>query len=71
MSNLSPIGFLEFNEHEYRKFIQTLSDEKLVQLGKTLRTLVYPKMVGQPSAFERKSELCRAEYRRRRPKVAG
>jgi hypothetical protein len=64
----SPIGFREFSEDDYRKFIQTLSDEKLVQLGKTLRRLVYPKMVGQPSAFERKLELCRKEYRRRHPK---
>jgi hypothetical protein len=68
MSNLSPIGFREFSEDDYRKFIRTLSDEKLVQLGKTLRMLVYPKMVGQPSAFERKLELCREEYRRRNRK---
>jgi hypothetical protein len=64
----SPIGFREFSEDEYRNFIQTLPDEKLVQEGKKLRSLVYPKTVGQPSVFRRQLELCREEYRRRHPK---
>ncbi len=29
----SPIGFREFNEDEYRKFIRTLSDEELIKQG--------------------------------------
>ena len=36
---LSPIGFREFSEDEYRKFIQTLSDEELIKAGKRLRSL--------------------------------
>jgi hypothetical protein len=37
----SPIGFREFNEDEYRKFIRALSDEELVKAGKRLRILHY------------------------------
>jgi hypothetical protein len=32
----SPIAFREFSEDEYRKFIQTLSDEELLKAGKRL-----------------------------------
>ena len=35
----SPIAFREFSEDDYRKFIQTLSDEKLIKAGKRLRVL--------------------------------
>jgi hypothetical protein len=35
----SPIGFREFSEDDYRKFIRTLSDEELVKAGKRLRIL--------------------------------
>jgi hypothetical protein len=36
----SPIGFREFSENDYRKFIQTLSDEELIKAGKQLRICV-------------------------------
>jgi hypothetical protein len=29
----SPIGFREFSEDDYRKFIRTLSDEELIKAG--------------------------------------
>jgi len=35
----SPIGFREFSEDDYRKFIRTLSDEELIKAGKRLRIL--------------------------------
>jgi hypothetical protein len=35
----SPIGFREFGEDEYRKFIQTLSDEELI--SSLLKNLVF------------------------------
>jgi hypothetical protein len=35
----SPIGFQEFREDDYRKFIGTLSDEELIKAGKRLRIL--------------------------------
>ena len=35
----SAIGFRESSEDEYRKFIQTLSDEELIKVGKQLREL--------------------------------
>jgi len=35
----SPIGFREFSENDYRKFIRTLSDEELIKAGKRLRIL--------------------------------
>ena len=35
----SPIAFREFDEDEYRRFIQTLSDEELITAGKRLRSL--------------------------------
>jgi hypothetical protein len=33
----SPIGFREFSEDDYRKFIRTLSDEELITAGNRLR----------------------------------
>jgi hypothetical protein len=35
----SPIGFREFSEDDYHKFIRTLSDEELIKAGKRLRIL--------------------------------
>jgi hypothetical protein len=35
----APIGFREFNEDDYRKFIRTLSDQELIKAGKRLRIL--------------------------------
>jgi hypothetical protein len=33
----SAIGFREFSEEDYRKFIRTLSEEELIKAGKRLR----------------------------------
>jgi hypothetical protein len=54
----------QFREH----IIQTLSDEKLMQEGKKLRSLVSPKTVGRPSVFDWQLELCREGHRRGHPK---
>ena len=64
----SPIGFREFSEDDYRKFIQTLSDEELVKAVKRLRILCGDVVTPTPSTFERQLEICRKEYRRRHPK---
>jgi len=64
----SPIGFREFSEDDYRKFIQTLSDEELIKAGKRLRVLCGDVVTPTPSAFDRQLKICREEYRRRHPK---
>ena len=45
----SPIGFREFDEDDYRKFIRTLSDEELVKVGKRLRILCGDVVIPTPS----------------------
>jgi DNA polymerase II small subunit/DNA polymerase delta subunit B len=57
----SPIGFREFNEDEYRKFIRTLSDEELLEAGKRLRILCGDVVTTTLSAFDRQLEICREE----------
>jgi hypothetical protein len=64
----SPIAFREFSEDDYRKFIQTLSDEELVKAGKRLRILCGDVVTATPSTFERQLKICREEYLRRHPK---
>jgi hypothetical protein len=64
----SPIGFREFNEDEYRKFIRTLSDVELIKAGKRLRILSGDVVTPMPSTFDRQLKICREEYRRRHPK---
>jgi hypothetical protein len=64
----SPIGFREFSEDDYRKFIRTLSDEELTKAGKRFRILCGDVVIPTPSAFDRQLKICREEYRRRRPK---
>jgi hypothetical protein len=64
----SPIGFREFNEDEYRKFIRTLSDEELIKAGKRLRILSGDVVTPTPSTFDRQLKICREEYRRRHTK---
>ena len=64
------IAFREFSEDEYRKFVQTLSDEELVKAGKRLRFLsgngkIVTTML---CAFYEQLKICREEYRRRPPK---
>jgi hypothetical protein len=64
----SPIGFREFNENDYCKFIRTLSDEELIKAGKRLRILCGDVVTPMPSTFDRQLKICREEYRRRHPK---
>ena len=64
----SPIAFREFNEEEYRRFVQMLSDEELIEAGKRLRSLCGDVVLVTPSAFRRQLEICREEYRRRQPR---
>jgi hypothetical protein len=64
----SPIGFREFSEDDYRKFIRTLSEEELVKAGKRLRILCGDVVTPTPSTFDRQLKICREEYRRRHPK---
>jgi hypothetical protein len=64
----SAIGFREFNEDEYRKFVKTLSDEELIKAGKQLRILCDDVVTPIPSGFDKQLKICREEYRRRHPK---
>jgi hypothetical protein len=66
----SAIAFREFSEDEYRKFIQTLSDEELIKAGKRLRLLSgNGKIVTtMPWTFYEQLKICREEYRRRHQK---
>jgi hypothetical protein len=59
----SPIGFREFSEDDYRKFIRTLSDEELIKAGKRLRILCGDVVTPTQSAFDRQLKMCREEYR--------
>jgi hypothetical protein len=64
----SSIGFREFSEDDYRRFIRTLSDEELIKAGKRLRVLCGDVVNTIPCAFDRQLKICREEYRRRHPK---
>ena len=61
----SPIGFREFSEDEYRKFIRTLSDQELIKAGKQLRMLCGDVVRATRTTFDRQLKICREEYRRR------
>jgi len=63
----SPIGFREFSEDDYRKFIRTLSDKELIQAGKRHRILCGDVVTPTASTFDRQLKICREEYRRRHP----
>ena len=56
----SAIGFREFNEDEYRKFVQTLSDDQLVKTGQHLRWLSGDGKIvtTTPSAFDAQLKIC-------------
>jgi hypothetical protein len=66
----SAIGFREFNDDEYREYVQKLFDDELVKIGKQLRRLSGDgKIVSPiPSTFDKQLKICRDEYRRRHPK---
>jgi len=61
----SPIGFREFNEDDYRRFVRALPDEELIKSGKRLRALCGDVVTTMPSTFDRQLKICREEYRRR------
>ena len=63
----SPIAIRAFDPDEYRRFVQTLSDEELVKAGKRLRSLCGDVVLTTLSAFQRQLKICREEYRRRHP----
>ncbi|HEX3445857.1 MAG TPA: hypothetical protein VHS80_14160 [Chthoniobacterales bacterium] len=66
----SAIGFREFSEDDYRKFVRTLSGEELIKAGKQLRGLCGHVVTPIPSTFDLQLKICREEYRRRHPKSA-
>jgi hypothetical protein len=57
----SPIAFREFSEDEYRKFVQTLSDEELIRAGKRLRMLCGDVVLTNPSTFQRRLKNLRGK----------
>jgi hypothetical protein len=59
----SAIGFREFSEDEYRKFIRTLSDDELIKAGKRLRMSCGDVVPPIPSGFDKQLKICREEYR--------
>ena len=61
----SPIGFREFSEDEYPKFVRALSNEELIKAGKRLRMLCGDVVTATPSTFDRQLNICREQYRRR------
>jgi hypothetical protein len=67
----SPIAFQEFDAPKYREFVQTLSDEALMREGKQMRWLSGDDKIvtTTPSAFAEQLKICRAEWRRRHPKL--
>jgi hypothetical protein len=66
----SPIGFREFSEDDYRKFIRTLSDDELIKEGRRLRVLCGDIVTTVPCAFDLQLKICREEYRQRHPKIS-
>ena len=50
----SPIAFREFSEDEYRRFVQTLSDEELIKAGKRLRRLCGDIVLTTRSGFQKR-----------------
>jgi hypothetical protein len=62
------IGFQEFGVQQFRAEIAKLSDAELISLGRSLRSLSYPRVVAPTkSPFDIQLEECRAEWRRRHP----
>jgi hypothetical protein len=53
----SPIGFREFNEDDYRRFIRTLSDQELLKAGKRLRILCGDVITATPSMFDSTTQI--------------
>jgi len=61
----SPIGFREFSEDKYLKFVRALSNEELIKAGRRLRMLCGDVVTATPSAFDRQLNICREQSRRR------
>jgi len=64
----SPIALQEFDEAKYRDYVQTLSDDALIEEGKQLRVLCGNVATPIVSVFDQQLRICREEYRRRHPK---
>jgi len=59
-----------FNLTAYAERVAEMTDDELLDEGKQLRKVVYPKRISGtgPSSFELRLEICRKEWRRRHPK---
>jgi hypothetical protein len=62
------IAFRDSDLSEYRKSIQSMSDEELIKEGKTMRWLSGDGKIvtTMPSAFDEQLKVCREEWRRRK-----
>jgi hypothetical protein len=62
------IAFRDSDLSEYRKSIQSMSDEELIKEGKTMRWLSGDgkSVTTMPSAFDEQLKVCREEWRRRK-----
>jgi hypothetical protein len=64
------IALREFDEHEYRNRVRTLSDDDLIKDGKKRRSLVGNIIsAGPPCVFDIELRICREEFRRRHTKI--
>jgi hypothetical protein len=64
------IAFQEFDVQQFRTEIAKMSDSELTKLGRSLRSMCYPRVVApMKSAFDIQLEECRAAWRRRHPPV--
>ena len=62
------ISVQEFDVQQFRAEIAKMSDAELISLGRSLRSLCYPRTVApRKSAFDIQLDECRAEWRRRHP----
>jgi len=62
------ISLQEFDVQQFRAEITKMSDAELISLGRSLRSLCYPRVVApNKSPFDIQLDECRAEWRRRHP----
>lgn len=64
------VAFTSEDLTKYAATVASMTDEELLAEGRQMHKMVYPRVVSGtgPSVFERKLEICRAEYRKRHPK---
>jgi len=64
------IGFQEFDVQQFRAELAKMSDAELMSLGRSLRSLCYPRVVApNKSTFDTQLDECRAGWRRRHPRL--